>query len=120
MYRWSTIVALFLIVGLPQSTRAQQPVVLSGTVVDSVTGRGLGGVVVSLGRATLQSATLTSVQTDDTGEYRLTVRTTGTYQLSFRRLGYREFVIRTVVVSESTTMAYKIFYRFHRCVFRAH
>lgn len=104
MPRWLTIAALFLAVGLPHMAVAQQPTVLSGTVIDSVTGNGLGGVVVSITQSAAPGEILSSIQTDDTGRFRLTVRATGTYRVTFRRLGYTPLVLPSVVVSENTTL----------------
>lgn len=108
MPRWASVVLLLLAVGLPALVHAQQPVILSGTVTDSVTGRGLGGVVVSVtpseSQGASQGAPLASTQTDDTGRFRLPIRSTGPYRVSFRRLGYTPVVLPGVVVSETTTV----------------
>jgi hypothetical protein len=71
-----------LLVALP--VRAQQPVVLKGKVLDSVSGRPLAGAIVGLG----PNGSARTTRTDDAGEFAFSKVAPGSYSLTVKRLGY--------------------------------
>src|SRR4029450_5509086 len=97
-----TIVALVASVAWPQLARAQQPITVSGNVINE-TGQPMPGVAVSLTGLGL------GAMTGDNGKYSFTVpvaRATGqTATLEARRLGYRPVSVR-VTLTPGTTITH--------------